>query len=516
MESTPSEEAEGQAIVRVLAVVLDRLVSANSHLAETPQEQTHFHAQRAPAIGILQYLERIHKYASCSKECFILALIYIDRLIQRNNFLLTELNVHRVVITAVLLAAKFFDDAYYNNAYYAKVGGVLVEEMNNLECQFLFKIDFSLRVLPEVFDKYSAELIQHSSAIGLDMIQRCTDDELFHPQPQKVASQPQDRPEYVAPELQNTYTERFLDPVMHPNLPAPAPVAVEGMGSHYPIQAFQQSLVAPVPQVQVQVAQQQQTVPLDPVYPFPNLAAQVSAQQQSQVPPAHHPSELDLVYHNATTAAPQDVSCQYNLMGGQQALHQAVPQAQLYPRQVTNELNPPYHGLNMAAQAPQVAPAPMTQAPAYAHQPTNNYFNNPGMVQSQAPMAALQQPQQLQSYPEITPSPPAQPPIPLHGAPIAYQHGEMNLSSSVAYLKSTAVAVAALQQGQVHHQPQCAQHHYNYNLNPTDAALGLHLHQSGQLLPSHPIAIGNSQDVGPGSWSRVLTLERGAGTAGSG
>ena len=61
MESTPTEEAEGQAIVRVLAVVLERLVSANSYLAESstaPQEQTHFHAQRAPAIGILQYLER--------------------------------------------------------------------------------------------------------------------------------------------------------------------------------------------------------------------------------------------------------------------------------------------------------------------------------------------------------------------------------------------------------------------------------------------------------------------------
>ena len=76
--------------------------------------------------SLLLSFHRIHKYASCSKECFILALIYIDRLIQRNNFLLTELNVHRVVITAVLLAAKFFDDAYYNNAYYAKVGGVLV------------------------------------------------------------------------------------------------------------------------------------------------------------------------------------------------------------------------------------------------------------------------------------------------------------------------------------------------------------------------------------------------------
>jgi hypothetical protein len=112
---------------------------------------------------------RIHKYSSCSNECFILALIYIDRLIQRNNFLLTELNVHRVVITAILLAAKFFDDAYYNNAYYSKVGGVLVSEMNGLEVDFLFRINFSLHVTPDVFDKYRAELVSHSLSAGLTM-----------------------------------------------------------------------------------------------------------------------------------------------------------------------------------------------------------------------------------------------------------------------------------------------------------------------------------------------------------
>ena len=41
-------------------------------------------------------------------------LIYIDRLIQRNNFILSGLNVHRVVITSVMLAAKFFDDQVTN------------------------------------------------------------------------------------------------------------------------------------------------------------------------------------------------------------------------------------------------------------------------------------------------------------------------------------------------------------------------------------------------------------------
>jgi len=58
MESTPQEDAEGQAIVQVLSVVLERLVSANSHLAAAQPEETKFHALRAPAIGVLQYLER--------------------------------------------------------------------------------------------------------------------------------------------------------------------------------------------------------------------------------------------------------------------------------------------------------------------------------------------------------------------------------------------------------------------------------------------------------------------------
>jgi len=167
MENTPQQTSEGTAVVRVLATVLERLVKANADLSISGQiTVTKFHALKAPGISIHQYLERIYKYASCSTECFILALIYIDRLIQKHNFLLTELNVHRVVITSVLLAAKFFDDAYYNNAYYAKVGGVLVSEMNGLEVEFLFRINFSLHVKPEEFAKYQAELVSH--AVGPD------------------------------------------------------------------------------------------------------------------------------------------------------------------------------------------------------------------------------------------------------------------------------------------------------------------------------------------------------------
>ena len=90
-----------------------------------------------------------------------MALVYIDRLIAKGGLELTSMNVHRVLITAVLLAAKFFDDQYYNNAYFAKVGGVPCNEINTLELEMLFYIGFSLHVPTEVYEKYFMELAGH-------------------------------------------------------------------------------------------------------------------------------------------------------------------------------------------------------------------------------------------------------------------------------------------------------------------------------------------------------------------
>lgn len=42
----------------------------------------------------------IAKYAACSGECFVLALVYIDRIIKTNpTFVVNSLNIHRLLIT---------------------------------------------------------------------------------------------------------------------------------------------------------------------------------------------------------------------------------------------------------------------------------------------------------------------------------------------------------------------------------------------------------------------------------
>jgi hypothetical protein len=162
----------GQAVIPVLACVLNQLCARNEGLPVQQQHVSKFHALRPPSISISDYLSRIGKYAACSGECFILALVYVDRVIQRNpSFLVNYLNIHRLLITGVMLAAKFFDDQYFNNAYYAKVGGVPTGEINTLEVEFLFMTNFALFVTTEQYAQYYSELANHAMNGSCDCVQ---------------------------------------------------------------------------------------------------------------------------------------------------------------------------------------------------------------------------------------------------------------------------------------------------------------------------------------------------------
>lgn len=115
--STP--EREIPKVLTVLASVLERLVSRNEQFASTPSQPgvfnpkklTIFHGLRAPSISIAKYLERIFKYTSCSPSCFVVGYVFIDRLIHRQpDLLVTSLNVHRLLVTSVMVATKMLDD----------------------------------------------------------------------------------------------------------------------------------------------------------------------------------------------------------------------------------------------------------------------------------------------------------------------------------------------------------------------------------------------------------------------
>jgi len=171
--SVKIKEERRNKLVQVLSDVLTRLCERNDRFMVNQTAVTRFQALRAPQIAIKSYLERIVKYSNCSEECFVLALIYIDRLIKVNEkFMLNSLNVHRLMITSVMLGAKFFDDQYYNNAHFGKVGGVSCKEINLLEIEFVFMINFNLYVETDLYETYSKRLESHSQPIDCDCQQQ--------------------------------------------------------------------------------------------------------------------------------------------------------------------------------------------------------------------------------------------------------------------------------------------------------------------------------------------------------
>ncbi|XP_076922485.1 cyclin-P3-1-like [Bidens hawaiensis] len=161
LKQTSKQNRGNPKVLSLLSSILERSVQINETLLDKTQTKdviTVFHGSRAPGLSIKDYIDRIFKYSQCSPSCFVVAQVYMDRLIQCGNVNLTSLSVHRLLITSVMLAAKFIDDAFYNNAYYAKVGGVTTAEMNRLEMKFLFGLDFRLHVSVKTFGRYCSQL----------------------------------------------------------------------------------------------------------------------------------------------------------------------------------------------------------------------------------------------------------------------------------------------------------------------------------------------------------------------
>lgn len=114
-----------------------------------------FHACILPTISLAEYLHRLQQYLDLSNQCWILAFIYVDQLSAK---LLCPLSAHRLVLTCAMLAAKFHSDDMPDNAYFAKVGGISTKELNQLEIEALWLMEFHLWIDEYDFDEYEQNL----------------------------------------------------------------------------------------------------------------------------------------------------------------------------------------------------------------------------------------------------------------------------------------------------------------------------------------------------------------------
>lgn len=165
-ESMAAPEVDSEGICSALSDVYSSLC-ATSATEGTKQRLTCFHSKKEPPIGLQPYLQRMWRYFGCSKSCHVVALIYIDRVLKLHpNFAVTRLSIHRLLAIATVVSAKFMDDIYYSNSYYAKVCGLSLRELNRLEATFIFLIKWEMAVSAEEYATYLKQVRQATSPGG--------------------------------------------------------------------------------------------------------------------------------------------------------------------------------------------------------------------------------------------------------------------------------------------------------------------------------------------------------------
>lgn len=166
------------ALTDMVAIVLDRVAATNSAAAEAnlpawQEEISAFYSVSVPDLSTASYVTRLVTYCKASSAVLLVSLVLLDRLgtgprsdprLRVNGY-----NLHRLLVTAVMLACKSVEDRTFSVAHFAAIGGVDgAAEMAKLERLMLAALDWRVVVGGEVLALYESRLRQRYCALGGD------------------------------------------------------------------------------------------------------------------------------------------------------------------------------------------------------------------------------------------------------------------------------------------------------------------------------------------------------------
>ena len=147
-------------LIKSIAKTLTMIVDENEKLANLKeinkkQSKLIFSAKSIPKISLYDYLIRIQTYSHLERSILISTLVYIDRLCQLGKLTLTYYNIHRILFAGILIAIKYNEDLFYDNKYYAEIGGVKLNELKIMEYTFVELCDFKFFISNDVYENYN-------------------------------------------------------------------------------------------------------------------------------------------------------------------------------------------------------------------------------------------------------------------------------------------------------------------------------------------------------------------------
>lgn len=110
-------------------------------------------------ISFEKYLSRLFKYMNCSDSCYILALMYLEKMHNQNKNIISKNNIHTIFFVSLYVAVKWHDDDFYIKNFYEKVGCLTSDEFIEMEILFLEIINFDAFVSISDFYKFTFVLM---------------------------------------------------------------------------------------------------------------------------------------------------------------------------------------------------------------------------------------------------------------------------------------------------------------------------------------------------------------------
>jgi len=112
-----------------------------------------FVAGKIPTVSPSDYALFLFESFHCSSSTALCTFIYLERAAgTKHDVQMTPYTVHRLLLSAFVVACKYVEDGYFSMQAFAQVGGVSLEDLLLLEISFVKLTGCRLYVPQETFD----------------------------------------------------------------------------------------------------------------------------------------------------------------------------------------------------------------------------------------------------------------------------------------------------------------------------------------------------------------------------
>ncbi|CAD8102774.1 unnamed protein product [Paramecium sonneborni] len=144
-------------VINKIQILLNKIYAYNK-LAESKGQGIcpNIFIRQQDIIENLVILQRM----GVNDEIFVMGLFLVDRLTTKNKFYLNRRNVYNLLMTAIILSLKMYDDNNLVQNIYPIIFETNRQVLNKMEKKFLKLIQYQLYVKTEDFFNYRTRLLK--------------------------------------------------------------------------------------------------------------------------------------------------------------------------------------------------------------------------------------------------------------------------------------------------------------------------------------------------------------------